>query len=67
MEIIEKDANIIILCYDLTNKSSFEELKVYWYEKQVKINEDDFPILVILATKNYLNKEVKDEESKVYN
>ena len=65
-EIFYKDANVIILCYDSSYRPSFEELKDYWYEKGVKINVETDPILVIVATKNDLNKEVKDEEGKVF-
>ena len=36
-KIFYKDAKIIILVYDITNKKSFEEIKNYWY-KQIKEN-----------------------------
>ena len=65
-EMFYKDANVIILCYDSTRRPSFEELKDDWYEKGVKINAKTDPILVIVATKNDLNKEVKDEEGKAF-
>ena len=61
-----KDANIICLCYDSTHRPSFESLKDDWYEKGVKIDIETDPILVIVATKNDLNKEVKDEEGKAF-
>ena len=36
-KIFYKDAKIIILVYDTTNRKSFEEIKNYWY-KQIKEN-----------------------------
>ncbi len=32
-KIFYKDANIAILVFDVTNKTSFEELKKYWYNQ----------------------------------
>ena len=61
-----KDANAICLCYDSIRRDSFEELKDEWYEKGVKIDVETDPILVIVATKNDLYKEVKDEEGKAF-
>ena len=68
IELFYKDANAICLCYDSTSKDSFEKLKDYWYEKEIKINVDHDPILVIVATKNdlYDKNEVKDEEGKAF-
>ena len=65
-EMIYKDANAICLCYDSSHRPSFEELKNDWYEKGVKIDVETDPILVIVATKNDLYKEVKDEEGKAF-
>ena len=64
--IFYKDADVICLCYDSTNKSSFEELKDFWYEKEIKNKIGHAPILVIVANKNDLNKEVKDVEGKAF-
>ena len=33
-KIFYKDSKVICLCYDITNKKSFETLKDYWYEQQ---------------------------------
>ena len=66
IELFYKDANAICLCYDPTCRCSFEELKNDWYEKGVKIDVETDPILVIVATKNDLDKEVKDEEGKAF-
>ena len=65
---VYKDADVIILCYDSTRKNTFEELKYYWYEEEIKINVVHDPILIIVANKNdlnYINK-VKDEEGKAF-
>ena len=32
-QIFYKDASIAILVYDITNESSFDEIKNYWYEQ----------------------------------
>ena len=66
IELFYKDANAICLCYDSSHRPSFEELKNDWYEKGVKIDVETDPILVIVATKNDLDKEVKDEEGKAF-
>ena len=62
-----KNADVIILCYDSTSKYSFEELKYYWYEEEIKNVAHD-PILVVVANKNdlYDKNEVKDEEGKAF-
>jgi Ras-related protein Rab-8A len=39
-KIFYKDAKIIILVYDVTNKRSFEEIKNYWYS-QIKENSSE--------------------------
>ena len=67
-KIFYKEANVICLCYDTTSRSSFKELKDYWYEKEIKINVDHDPILIVVANKNdlYHLHEVKDEEGKAF-
>ena len=67
-KIFYKNANVICLCYDRTKKSSFQKLKDFWYEKEIKINVAHDPILVIVANKNdvYDIKEVEDEEGKAF-
>ena len=32
-KIFYKNANVIILVYDMTNRNSFEEIKNYWYKE----------------------------------
>jgi len=39
-KIFYKDAKIIVLVYDVTNKRSFEEIKNYWYQ-QIKENSSE--------------------------
>ena len=52
-----KGSNIVLMVYDITNKSSFIELKNFWYEK-VKDNTKNI-ILGIIANKSDLyEKEV---------
>ena len=67
-KIFYKDAKVICLCYDITSKKSFQELKDFWYEQQVKLNVDGEPIFAVVANKNdlYQNQQVKDEEGKEF-
>ncbi len=67
-KIFYKDAKVICLCYDITNKKSFEELKGYWYEQQVKLNCDGDPIYAVVANKNdlYETQQVNDEEGRAF-
>ena len=61
-----KNAKIIILVYDITNKKSFDEIQNYWYE-QIKINCDD-AILAVVANKNDLYEEqtVQNKTGEVF-
>ena len=67
-KIFYKDAKVICLCYDITNKKSFKELKDFWYEQQVKLNVDGEPIFAVVAHKNdlYEYQQVSDEEAKEF-
>ena len=67
-KIFYKDAKVICLCYDISNKKSFEELKNYWYEQQTKLNVDGDPIYAIVACKNdlYVQQQVKDDQGKEF-
>ena len=67
-KIFYKDAKVICLCYDITSKESFNELKDYWYEKQTKLNANGDPIFAVVANKNdlYEKAQVKDEEGKAF-
>ena len=67
-KIFYKDAKVICLCYDITSKKSFTELKDYWYEQQTKLNSDGNPIFAVVANKNdlYEQAQVTDEEGKEF-
>ena len=66
-KIFYKDAKVIILVYDITDRKSFDELKSYWYE-MVKQNADPDAIIAIVANKNdlYESQQVKDEEAREF-
>ena len=67
-KIFYKDAKVICLCYDITSKKTFEELKEYWYEQQTKLNADGEPIFAVVANKYDLfhQQQVNDEEGKEF-
>ena len=67
-KIFYKEAKVIGLCYDITNKTSFIELKNYWYEHETKTNVDGNPIFAVIGNKNdlYERKQVSDEEGKAF-
>ncbi len=67
-KIFYKEAKVIGLCYDITNKKSFIELKNYWYEQETKLNVDGNPIFAVIGNKNdlYESKQVNDEEGKAF-
>ena len=67
-KIFYKDAKVICLCYDITSRKSFNELKDYWYEQQVKLNSDGQPIFAVVANKIdlYEMQQVSDEEGKAF-
>ena len=67
-KIFYKDAKVICLCYDITSKKSFVDLKEYWYEQQTKLNADGDPIFAVVANKNdlYETQQVKDEDGKAF-
>ena len=64
-KIFYKNAKIIILCYDITNRHSFNELKEYWYEQQTKLYVDSNPVMAVVANKSDLYNEseaINEEE-----
>ena len=67
-KIFYKDAKVICLCYDITSKKTFDELKDYWYEQQTKLNADGDPIFAVVANKYDLfeQQQVKDEDGKEF-
>ena len=68
VKIFYLDADAICLCYDITSKKSFNELKEYWYEKEVKLYAKNNPILAVVATNAelYEYQRVRDEEGKEF-
>ena len=67
-KIFYKDAKVICLCYDITSKKSFDELKEYWYEQQTKLNVDGEPIFAVVANKYdlFAQQQVNDEDGKKF-
>ena len=66
-KIFYKDAKVIILVYDITNKPSFETLKNYWY-KEIMDNSVSDLILALVGNKSdlYENEQVTDKEGKLF-
>jgi len=62
-----KDANIVIIVYEITNKNSFEKLKTFWYP-YVKEYGEKYSILAIVGNKSdlYENVEVNEDEAREY-
>ena len=65
-KIFFKDAIIVILVYDITNRKSFEELE-YWYG-EVKNEVGDEFILAIVGNKRdlYTEEQVSEQEGRKY-
>jgi len=63
-----RDAKVICLVYDITVKSSFENMISYWYESEVKKNVEGNPIFAVIGNKFdlYENRDVQDEEAKEF-
>ena len=66
-KIFYKDAKVICLVYDITDKKSFEQLKTYWYE-MVKTNGEPDVIFAVVANKIdlYDDSAVKEEEGREF-
>ena len=62
-----KDAYIVILVYDITNKKSFEEIENVWYPS-VKEHGEKYSVLAVVGNKCdlYENEEVKENEAREY-
>ena len=62
-----KEAAIGILVYDISNKSSFESIKNYWYD-ELKNNGLDNMIFNLVGNKYdlYENEQVKEDEAREY-
>ena len=61
-----KNAYIVCLVYDITNKESFNDLKE-WYS-DLKMYGEEFTVVAIVGNKSdcYENEEVKEDEAKEY-
>ena len=66
-KIFYKNAKIAILVYDITKKTSFEEMKNYWFEQIKKVNGDD-AVIGIAGNKCdlYDKEEVSEDEAKEF-
>ena len=60
-----RNAKVICLVYDITCKTSFEKLKSYWYENEVKKNVEGNPIFAVIGNKFDLYESRKVKEEKV--
>ena len=62
-----KDAYIVILVYDITNKKTFEEIEKIWYPS-VKEHGEKYSVLAVVGNKCdlYENEEVKENEAREY-
>ena len=62
-----KNASVCILVYDITRKTSLEEIKKYWYN-EIKQNASENIILALAGNKSdmYEFEEVTDDEGKAY-
>ena len=62
-----KDSYVIILVYDITNRESFENLKIIWYKDLLKYNEK-YTILAVVGNKSdlYEIEKVSEEEGRNY-
>ena len=66
-KIFYKDAKVIILVYDITNKASFDNLKNYWFN-EIEENSVSDVILAIVGNKDdlYENEQVSIDEGKKF-
>lgn len=66
-KIFYKDANVVILVYDITNEKSFNEMKNYWFEKIKETNNENV-IVAIAGNKSdlYDERQVKTEEAEKF-
>lgn len=64
--IFYKDAKVIFFCYDITNKTSFEDIKLYWYKEVDSCIDAKYVIYAVVGTNAdlYFKEEVLEEEGK---
>lgn len=66
-KIFYRDADVIILVYDITYEYSFTSIKNFWYS-EIKNNADKNPFLILVANKSdlYKNEKISLKEGKNY-
>jgi len=66
-KIFYKEAKIVLLVYDISDRKSFDELKEYWYHA-IKENVDTDVIIAIVANKSdlYNSSQVSEEEAREF-
>ena len=64
--IFYKDAKVIFFCYDITNKTSFEDINLYWYKEVDSCIDAKYVIYAVVGTNAdlYFKEEVSEEEGK---
>ena len=65
-KIFYKDAQVIILVYEIINKESFESIKNYWYKESSENSTADIFFVVGNKSDLYENEQVTDEEGKKF-
>ena len=62
-----KDAQIIIMVYDITKKNSFENLKNQWYKEIQELSEKNY-ILAIVGNKSdlYETEQISEKEAREF-
>ena len=58
-----KNANMIIIVYDITNLKSFQEIENYWYN-DIKENGEKYKVIAIVGNKFDLYDQDEVEEIK---
>ena len=66
-KVFYKDANIVIIVYDISKKYSFEKIKTIWYPNVKEIGEK-YTILAIIGNFSdlYEDEEVSENEAREY-
>ena len=65
-KIFYKDAQVIVLVYEIINKDSFEAIKNYWYKESSENSTADIFFVVGNKSDLYENEQVSDEEGKKF-
>ena len=63
--IFYKDAHVIVLVYDITDKGSFEKMKNYWYEEAINLGKKNV-LFAVVANKSdlYEHREIPDDDGE---